>query len=101
MSKAAGIITVSHFSPAINTNMPSRIKAAVATIDFFVFVLMTLLQYPSFELIEDSSVHLFLVALEADAGHSQADHGESRQNFPVSNGGFIGPRSDNAKGQLR
>ena len=37
------------------------------------------------------AIHFFLVALEADAGYAQADHGEGGQHFPVGRIRFVLP----------
>lgn len=46
------------------------------------------------------AVHLFLVALEADAGDAQADESEREQDFPVRSERFMFARADDSQCEL-
>src|SRR5438270_6155420 len=47
------------------------------------------------------AIHLFLVALESDARHPEADHDERGKDLPVSGDGFVFTGTYNSKGELR
>ena len=47
------------------------------------------------------AIGLAFVALEADAGHAQADQGESNEDFPMRPGRFVLSRAHHSQCQLR
>ena len=109
-SKATGMSRINDFGPAHNPANPRTIKRTVVPIDchklfprVVVFIkapnlnspmLFAVNSFPHFfpiapVLCRNLPVHLFLIALEANARHAQANHGECDQDLPMHQDGLV------------
>jgi hypothetical protein len=105
---AAGINSASHRAPPKIAARPRTMSITAAPVDFFESALIgTAEGKPGEDADEDNSmtlrlltVKLSLVALEADARHTQANQSKGEQNLPVGCSWLVTSRAHNAEREL-